>query len=100
MSQKCIVTVSRTSKDSEKVREEEYGMRKVNTRQTDHKQNTGRQTARYQPVVEMSDDYVAILKLFVEKMQIMERNYERRNLRGYRIGRRRGWGRGRGGQQK
>ena len=86
-----------------KVREEEYEMKKVVIRQSDQRQKQGRQTAQHQPVVEMSEDHLAVLKSLVERMETMERNYQQTNQGGYgrgkRRGRGRGQGRGRGGQQ-
>ena len=88
-----------------KVREEEYEMKKVVTRQTDQRQNKGRQAAQHQPVINVSEDQVEVLKDLVERMTSLEQNYQQR-YQGYGRGQKRGRrgrghgrrGRGRGGE--
>ena len=77
-----------------KVREEEYEMKKVVTRQTDQRQNKGRQAAQHQPVINVSEDQVEVLKHLVERMTSLEQNYQQR-YQGYGRGQKRGR-RGRG----
>ena len=87
-----------------KVREEEYEMKKVVTRQTDQRQNKGRQAAQHQPVINVTEDQVEVLKDLVERMTSLEQNYQQR-YQGYGRGQKRGRrgrghgrrGRGRGG---
>ena len=85
-----------------KVRQEEYTMNKVDTKQTEQKQNKGRQAVQHQPVVEMSGDHLSILQSLVERMTALEQSYNRQyNQRSYGRGRhrgRRGRGHGRRGR--
>ena len=83
-----------------KVREEEYEMKKVVTRQTDQRQNKGRQAAQHQPVINVSEDQVEVLKNLVKRITSLEQNYQQR-YQGYGRGQkrgRRGRGHGRRGQ--
>ena len=83
-----------------KVREDENEMKKVVTRQTDQRQNKGSQAAQHQPVINVSEDQVEVLKNLVERMTSLEQNYQQRYQcygRGQKRGRS-GRGHGRGGR--